>query len=94
MRRSHEPYEDDGRTIADMSGVSFPAAPDFSRPPKPEAGPAAGEPRPERPWEDRTFSREERRAVVFGALKATLLIAAAFLLGLGAVTWLLLALWT
>lgn len=40
------------------------------------------------------FSKQERRWIIFGALKTTLLIALVYLAGLGLIIWLLLKLWT
>ncbi len=88
MARKPRTYEDDdGRTVADMSGVEGPHLflPRFRR----EGG--GGDPSP-RPTEGRegpsvphrgedAFSPEERRMYALGALKAALLIALAFLAG-------------
>jgi hypothetical protein len=89
MARRKKTYEDDdGRTIADMSGVSRPRL-ILPGTPQPPAPPAA--PRPEetenRPWEAQkdVMSREERRWYILGALKAALLIALVFIIGLGIV---------
>lgn len=83
--------EDDGRTIADMSGVSrqplfLPRLPgEFGR----GQGPARRDEAPgqtqKAPWVEETFSPEEQRWAVLGALKAALLIGAAFVAGLGLV---------
>lgn len=95
-RRKREYEDDDGRTIVDMSGVSAPsmlgmgaAQPQHKKvpsPPQPETE--------ERPWEDRSLTREERRMYALGALKAALLIGLAFLAGLAAVIALLLLFWS
>lgn len=82
------PYDDDdGRTIADMSGVErqamfLPRVPrrDLLRPPQQER-PAEEE----RPWEETGLSREERRWYILGAMKAAMLIALVFIVGLGLV---------
>ncbi len=90
MGRKPRHYEDDdGRTIADMSGVE---RPNLIMPRIP------GESRPSRPKEQEPpaqpgFSREEQRMAVLGALKATLLVALPFILGLGLLILLLIWLW-
>ncbi len=98
-KRSH-PDDDDGRTIADMSGVEHPSllgslvgarmSDAIKRP-----GRSAQESpsRKDRPWEDTGLSREERRWYLLGALKAALLIAVVFIAGLGLFIALLLLLW-
>lgn len=83
MGRRKIPPEDDGRVLADMSGIT------------PRRGSWPGERRqePEQRQPEPALTRQERRWVVLGALKGTLLIAGAYLLGLGAVIALLLLLW-
>lgn len=89
--------DDDGRVIADMSGIARPGL--FrSRPAKDRQSHAAPLPEEDaekkRPWEaDEAFSPEERRMYALGALKAALLIALAFILGLGLVILLLIFVW-
>lgn len=79
--------DDDGRTIADMSGVErqpmfLPRLPRRDSPgPTRQEGPAEEE----RPWEETGLSPEERRWYILGALKAAMLIALAFIVGLGLV---------
>lgn len=88
--------DDDGRTIADMSGVDHPAA--FF--PKIPGDSDVSKKKPEscrddeRPWEDNSLSKEERRAYILGALGAALLIAAIFIAVFGILIWLLLAVWS
>lgn len=49
----------------------------------------------ERYWENESeFTPKERRMYVLGALKAALLIALAFIIGLGAAVWLMIQAWT
>lgn len=84
--------EDDGHTIADMSMLddrpSFRSVLGGPRKAAPE------QPRQDdRPWEKAPLTRKERLMIVLGALKATLLIAAAYILGLGLVVWLFLHFW-
>ena len=84
MRKKERIYEDDdGRTIADMSGIEpqpmlVPRIhrrrdrADFREPDAPEAN--------DRPWDTSgELSREERNAAIGGALKAGLLIGGVFL---------------
>jgi hypothetical protein len=84
--------DDDGRSLADMSGVEGPSLFLPRRRKKPT------EPQPEasndRPWEETGLTRQQRRWYVLGALKASLLIALAFIVGLGAVILLMLMFWT
>lgn len=77
--------DDDGRTIADMSGIErqpifLPRLPKRDRP----APPAQPGPEGDRPWDTSSeLSPEERRWYILGALKAAMLIALAFIAGLG-----------
>ncbi len=99
MARRKKTYDDDdGRTIADMSGVSsqpllIPGRP--VGPKKQEHVPEEPE-RDKRPWEKNQdlMSKEDRRLYILGALKAALLIALAFIVGLGAFIALLIWLWS
>ena len=84
--------DDDGRTIADMSGVGRPELLSFRR---------EGErpdPRPEQPTEEYGDfgpfqDKAERRMYILGALRAALLIALAFIAGLGLIVALMLLIW-
>lgn len=89
---SRKDFEDDGRTIADMSGLDRPAM-FLPRSPKKKA--TAGENRGEndRPWES-TVTPQERRMTILAALKASILVALAYIVGLGAVILLLIWLWS
>ena len=83
--KKHEFFEDDGRTVADMSNVSrqplLIPRPRRRRPPR-----AADMPDRERSAEPPLdLSREEQRWAILGAMKAALLIALAFIVGLGIV---------
>ena len=65
-------FEDDGRTIADMTGVGGPSL--FGRKKEKKNEGSTENPRP---WEDHTkdtASKEEGRAAMKGALAASLLI--------------------
>ena len=78
----NDDFQDDGRTIAPMDGVfrPNPFLGHSMSPRKPEE-PAA--PAPKTGHDVPEFSREERSAAVWGALKAALLIGAVFIVGLG-----------
>ena len=82
--RKREPFEDDGRTIADMSGIA----------PQPTILPRR-KPRkePETSGEGLELTHKEKRWAVLGAMKAVLLIAGAYLLGLGILLGVLFLLW-
>ena len=83
-KRSYE--DDDGRTVADMSGLSQRTPLGYRRHSDPEqAQPEASQEKPARPWERSGVSRETRNGVIWGALSAALLIALAFIVGLGLV---------
>ena len=91
--------DDDGRTIADMSGLDFPGAFSFRgvRPKKPELEREGDRSEnADRPWEAQKdqFSKSERRMAILGALKAALLIGAAYIVGLGLLIWLMVAILT
>ena len=81
MKKRKVYEDDDGHTIADMSGISRPSAfvPRRETPQRKEREDSFLFEKNEAP-----FTREERRMYVFAALKASLLIAAAFIVGLGA----------
>ena len=78
--------EDDGRTVADMSGIERPSLRLSCR--KRDL-----QPPDEEEWK-RQLSPEDRRLYIFAALQASLLIALVFIVGLGAMILLLLALWS
>ena len=91
MKKDDFYEEDDGRTIADMSGIERQPAflphfrrkrSDFSAPESPRAT--------DRPWENSVgeLTREERSAAIRGALKAGMLIAGVYI---GAAALLILA---
>lgn len=96
--------DDDGRTIADMSDVGRSgffvpktrgrksSAEQRFNTLQPEAKEQASN---ERYWENESeFTPRERRMYVLGALKAALLIAFAFIAGLGVAVWLMIQIWT
>ena len=88
MARKERIYEDDdGRTIADMSGVTrrnlfslrIPSQERKER----ESAPVP-QPNPDRPWENKNaMSREDRRSYILGALGASLLIGMTYAVVLG-----------
>lgn len=77
MRKNQRKYEDDGRTIADMSEVERPSlfVPRFPSENKP---PHSNQQEPSTQPE---LSRREQWMFVLGALKAALLVALPFILG-------------
>lgn len=97
MARKPKKYEDDdGRVIADMSGISRPG---LIRPGHPDSKP---QPRPEqpegqeenlRPWEDSGMSREDRKAYIWAALKSALLIGGIYIVAFGLLIVFLLWIW-
>ena len=94
------PEDDDGRTVADMSGIELPSM-WLPRRPKLDTTPAVPQreetsPAEDRPWEPKPgeLSPQDRKLYVLAALKASLLIGLAFVAGLGLVILLLLALWS
>ncbi len=83
--------DDDGRTIADMSGV-VPSPMLLPRIPKKKMGSQEPQQSDDRPWEGREqFTPEQRRAAMGGALRAAMLIAGVFI-GAGAIAILLMQL--
>lgn len=94
MKRDKEKTDnfiDDGRTVADMSGISKKSlfggrmnAEDWEKADEMEAERLSyAEDMKYRPWEKKDLSRTEKAALVLGALKASLLIWLAFVVGLG-----------
>ncbi len=99
MGRREEWGDDDGRVIADMSGIErprlfFPRAGKTAEPPDPPR--QKGNSGEERGWreEGQALTPQERRIYIFAALKAALLIALAFIAGLGLAVWIMLWIWT
>ena len=93
MARKKRVYEDDdGRTVADMSGVERPNLLSFRLPPErraPKEPAAAKKSGDERPWESTELTPTERRAVVWGAVRAAALIALTFIVVFGIVIFLM-----
>lgn len=98
MARKPKKYEDDdGRVIADMSGISRPG---LILPGEPSSRPRPQQPKPQeeteedlRPWEDSGMSREDRRAYIWAALKSALLIGAIYVVAFGLLIALMIWLW-
>ena len=89
--KKHEPFEDDGHTIADMSGIGH--AP-MLRPHRRRAAAQTPELSNDRPWEQEPeWTAKEKLWAVLGVLKATLLIAGVYLVGLGVLLAALFLLW-
>lgn len=86
--RPRDEFEDDGRTIADMSQVDS-MGDYFLRPLHRRSAEPAAKPSEEAP----PTTRRERIAVVLGAMGATLVIGLIFLAGLGIIIGLMLAFW-
>lgn len=85
--------DDDGRTIADMSGVSSPRLfGDLSS--FRQRGREPEEPKQKNPYQDDSLTPKERRLYILGALKAALLIGFVYIAGLAAVVGLLLLIWS
>lgn len=99
MARKKEWDDDDGRTIASMSDVGrqnlfIPRKPihDERKQNVPETEERS---KKDRPWEQgEQFTKQERRWYVFGALRAALLIAMAFIVGLGLAILAMILLWS
>lgn len=97
MARKPKKYDDDdGRVIADMSGISRPGMflPGDSKP-VPPSRPQEEEEKEEnlRPWEDTGMSREDRRAYMWAALRSALLIGAIYLVAFALLIAFLLWIW-
>ena len=89
--RKRDDFEDDGRTIADMSGIG--PAPTL-RPHRRKAAAQNPELSNDRPWEQEPeWTAKEKLWAVLGVLKATLLIAGVYLAGLGVLLAALFLLW-
>ena len=89
MRNRREYEDDDGRRVADMSGVERPNLLTVRTPPKQARADAEadGAARKQPGWENPAASmpKDDRKAFIWGALSAALLIGLAFLVGIGLV---------
>ena len=96
--KKREYDDDDGRTIVDMSQVSRPHLYTAPRPqnefPKSEKKAPRRTVSEDRPWEDTSMTKSERRMYMLGALKAVLLIALVYIVGLGGLIAGLIAWWS
>ena len=96
--RPTDDFEDDGRTIADMSGVERPNL--FLFRPLKRGGReepdirSDGSGKADRPWEKTEMSRLETFRYVLGAVGAGLLIGGIFIAVFGLVIWLMVTMWT
>lgn len=84
MKNKNEEFEDDGHTIVDMSQVERPNLFSFRR-----NDTADHEVKNKRNKDNYSYSKEERRWAIFGALKASMLIGLAYIVVLGLVVLLL-----
>ena len=86
MKRQKKTYDDDdGRTIADMSGVERPKA--FG------LFPSSPKEKTEVDEKKEEFPKEARRAYVFSAILASLLIAAVFAFFIGLAIFIMTLIW-
>ena len=94
MRKKRTYEDDDGRTVADMSGVDRQPLLSARRAPKQPAENGEAEARQEdRPGEQQALTGKERKAYLFGALAAALLIGAVFMVGIGLAILLMVLIW-
>ena len=84
MKNKNEEFEDDGHTIVDMSAVERPNLFSFR-----SNDTANHEVKNKRNKDNYSYSKEERRWAIFGALKASMLIGLAYISVLGLVVLLL-----
>ena len=86
MSKKHD-FIDDGRTVADMSGIERTPLiiPKFPGKKKQETDTE----KEEAPWEDNSLNRQERRAFISGTLTAALLVASIFAIAGAAVIFLI-----
>lgn len=84
MKNKNEEFEDDGHTIVDMSQVERPNLFSFRR-----NDTANHKVKSKRSSDNYSYSYEERRWAIFGALKASMLIGLAYIVVLGLVVLLL-----
>ena len=91
MARDKKTYaDDDGRTIADMSGVTRRNLLGIRLPESAAVEAPEPEPRPDRPWDTSgQLNRQERRTFIWGAVSAALMIGAPFAIVLGIAIYLI-----
>ena len=95
--KKRDEFEDDGRTIADMSGIvpQPTLLPRRSKRQEPlqQSGGERQELRQQSGGEQPALTKQERRWAAVGAVRAVLVIAGVYLLGLGALLGILFLLW-
>ncbi len=90
MSRKRKVYDDDdGRTIADMSGVSVPGM--FGH--RPPARPKKDDRQEEAEGEHLDLTRRESLMYILGTMKAALLIGLVYIVGLGLIIGLMVLFW-
>ena len=87
-KKPKEPFEDDGRTIADMSGVESASTSLLGRLPRRQRDKSEPQTHPE------PLTKRQNRMVIGGALLAALLIGGVFIVGGAIAIAVMLALWT
>lgn len=92
-RKPREYEDDDGRTIADMSDLSRPSLLFWHLKGPGDRRPAGRDSRPKPALPEDDISPKARMWYMLGALKAALLIALAFIVGLGLLVLLMLLIW-
>ena len=95
--KKRDEFEDDGRTIADMSGIvpQPTLLPRRSKRQEPlrQSGGERQELRQQSGGEQPALTKQERHWAAVGAVRAVLVIAGVYLLGLGALLGILFLLW-
>ena len=95
--KKRDEFEDDGRTIADMSGIvpQPTLLPRRSKRQEPlrQSGGERQEPLQQSDGEQPALTKQERHWAAVGAVRAVLVIAGVYLLGLGALLGILFLLW-
>ena len=89
MPKKREPFEDDGRTIADMSSVENPSTSLLGRLPRRTRDRSDTPVPPSEP-----LTKRQSRMAIGGALLAALLIGGVFIIGGAIAILVMLALWT
>ena len=91
--KKRDEFEDDGRTIADMSGIVPQPTLLPRRSKRQEPLQQSGGERQHSGGEQPALTKQERRWAAVGAVRAVLVIAGVYLLGLGALLGILFLLW-
>ena len=93
--KSDRDFEDDGRSVADMSEIDKPSLFTFRSPPKTSASDEEKN-KEGKAWEPPEYvpmSKEDRRPYLFAAVGASLLIVAVFLVAAALLIWLMTLIW-